>query len=143
MGSLLTRHPGHMVWLMREIKRNGGLFFVDSRTTNESIATRVAALQGVPVLQRDIFLDHNPDLKSIRKQFEKTIRIAHQRGVALAIGHPYKNTLTVLQDMLPRLETMGVRLVPVSELMVLKQQRRKTWQASLSRSQKAAKNSKQ
>ena len=29
-GSLLTRHPGHMQWLMQEIRSRGGLFFIDS-----------------------------------------------------------------------------------------------------------------
>ncbi len=33
MGSLLTRHPGHMTWLMQELKARGNLFFVDSRTS--------------------------------------------------------------------------------------------------------------
>ncbi|VAW78584.1 Putative periplasmic protein YibQ, distant homology with nucleoside diphosphatase and polysaccharide deacetylase, partial [hydrothermal vent metagenome] len=38
MGSLLTRHPGHMRWLMEAIHRQGGpLFFVDSRTTKATV----------------------------------------------------------------------------------------------------------
>ena len=41
-GSLLTRHPGHMAWLMEEIQLRGGLFFVDSYTTHESIALKMA-----------------------------------------------------------------------------------------------------
>ncbi|MEE8526932.1 MAG: divergent polysaccharide deacetylase family protein, partial [Gammaproteobacteria bacterium] len=31
-GSLLTRHPGHMGWLMEEIRTHGNLVFVDSYT---------------------------------------------------------------------------------------------------------------
>ncbi len=142
MGSLLTQHPGHMVWLMEEIKRNGELFFVDSRTTHASVAMTVALEEGVPSLQRDIFLDHDRDLESVRKQFMKTIARARKRGTALAIGHPYQNTVTVLEEMLPQLDSMGVRLVPVSEMIQHKRERRKTWQAYLSRSQKDVKNSK-
>ena len=37
-GSLLTRHPGHMAWLMKEIREREDLFFIDSYTTHESIA---------------------------------------------------------------------------------------------------------
>jgi polysaccharide deacetylase 2 family uncharacterized protein YibQ len=142
MGSLLTQHPGHMIWLMEEIKRNGQLFFVDSRTTHASVAMTVALEEGVPSLQRDIFLDHNGDLESVRKQFMKTIARAKKLGTALAIGHPYKNTITVLEEMLPQLDSMGVRLVPVSEMVKHKRERQKTWQAYLSRSQKDVKNSK-
>ena len=42
-GSLLTRHPGHMAWLMEEIAARDGMFFVDSYTTNESVAMQIAA----------------------------------------------------------------------------------------------------
>ena len=41
MGSLLTRHPGHMQWLMETIKANGQ-FYVDSLTSDESVAAKVA-----------------------------------------------------------------------------------------------------
>lgn len=142
MGSLLTQHPGHMVWLMEEIKRKGELFFVDSRTTHASVAMTVALEEGVPSLQRDIFLDHDDDLVSIKKQFMKTIARAKRLGTALAIGHPYQNTIAVLEEMLPQLDSMGVRLVSVSEMIHHKRERKKTWQASLSRSQKDVKNSK-
>jgi len=140
MGSLLTRHPGHMVWLMREMKRNGKLFFVDSRTTNASVAMRVAVQEGVPSMQRDIFLDHDPEIHAVRKQFLRLISRAYKSGTALAIGHPYPNTIKVLKEMLPQLDRMGVRLVPLSELLKLKSMRQKTWQASLSPLRKAAKN---
>jgi len=143
MGSLLTSHPGHMVWLMEEIKRNGKLFFVDSRTTHASVAMTVALQEGVPSLQRDIFLDHDKDLESVRAQFKKTIERAKRTGTALAIGHPYENTLTVLEEMLPQLENQGIRLVPVSEMIKYKSERQKTWQASLSHSPKDVKSSKQ
>lgn len=143
MGSLLTSHPGHMVWLMEEIRRNGKLFFVDSRTTNASVAMTVAVQEGVPSLQRDIFLDHDNKLESIRNQFIKTIARAKKTGTALAIGHPHENTITVLEEMLPQLEALGVRLVSVSEMIKYKSERQTTWQAFLSHSQKDVKSSKQ
>jgi len=143
MGSLLTSHPGHMVWLMEEIRRNGKLFFVDSRTTHASVAMTVAVQEGVPSLQRDIFLDHDNELESIRHQFMKTIARAKKTGTALAIGHPHENTIAVLEEMLPQLEALGVRLVSVAEMIKYKSERQTTWQAFLSHSQKDVKSSKQ
>ena len=55
MGSLLTQHPGHMGWLMTEIRERGELFFVDSVTSESSIAMKIAAENGIPVTRRDIF----------------------------------------------------------------------------------------
>lgn len=117
MGSLLTRHPGHMLWLMREINRHGDLFFVDSRTTVTTVAQQVANENGVPNLRRDVFLDHDPDPDFIARQFRQLLHVARRQGWALGIGHPYATTLDFLEQHLPRLGEYGVRLVPVSSLI--------------------------
>jgi polysaccharide deacetylase 2 family uncharacterized protein YibQ len=56
-GSLLTRHPGHMTWLMKEILSRENLFFVDSYITAASVALNIALESGVPAVRRDAFLD--------------------------------------------------------------------------------------
>ncbi len=137
MGSLLTRHPGHMLWLMRELNRRGDLFFVDSLTSNHSVAQMVANEFSVPALQRDIFLDHEATEEFTNQQFDKLIRLAQKRGSALAIGHPYESTLNVLEQRLLELEALEINLIPVSEM--IKHRRDPQWQASLSHSPKAAK----
>lgn len=114
-GSLLTRHPGHMAWVMTAMRGRGGLFFVDSRTTKLSVAEQVAQEYGVPVLRRDVFLDHQANEDYIRGQVDQLIRVAQYRGYAVAIGHPYPETLKVLHEVLPHLTERGVRLVPISE----------------------------
>ncbi|MEE9421619.1 MAG: divergent polysaccharide deacetylase family protein [Gammaproteobacteria bacterium] len=144
MGSLITRHPGHMQWLMKEIQREGNLYFVDSRTTKATVAHKVAREWGIPTSKRNVFLDNVSNPKAVRQQFRALIKSAKKYGTALAIGHPYRSTLKVLQEQLPVLEQQGVKLVAVSELIQL-QQESTTWQASasLSLSPRAAKNLKQ
>jgi len=132
MGSLLTRHPGHMLWLMQEINRHGDLFFVDSRTTAKSVARMVATENNVPSLTRDVFLDAENNAAFIEKQFDKLLKIARIHGSALAIGHPYPDTMKVLKKRLQQLESEGIDLVPVSRLLQFKQGN-PAWQASLSR----------
>lgn len=131
MGSLLTRHPGHMLWLMQEISRHGDLFFVDSRTTTRTVASRIAGETGVPSLQRDVFLDNVQTPAAIEQQFNKLLTVARRKGTALAIGHGYQSTLSVLERLLPKLEAYDVRLVPVSELIKLRHQRVDSWHVSL------------
>ena len=41
MGSLLTRHPGHMQWLMNVLKKNEYIY-VDSLTSTNSVAGEIA-----------------------------------------------------------------------------------------------------
>lgn len=117
MGSMLTPRRDHMGWLMDLLKVRGNLFFVDSRTTRKSSALDAARQRSVPSTWRDVFLDHERDEFAIRKAFERLLALARRRGTALAIGHPYDETLEVLADMLPRLDALGVRLVSVQTLI--------------------------
>lgn len=117
MGSLLTRHPGHMTWLMDELSRHGGLYFVDSKTTSKSIADRIAIEHQVPNLSRDFFLDPDYDEQTLRRQFDLFIEKVNQRGYALAIAHPHPNTIRFLKRNLKQLEQHGITLIPVSKLI--------------------------
>jgi polysaccharide deacetylase 2 family uncharacterized protein YibQ len=116
-GSLLTRHPGHMGWLMEEIQRRDGLFFIDSYTTHESVALRIAAEIGVTAIKRDVFLDHDRCPEAVRAEFERLKKLARTRGKAVAIGHPYPDTLELLEREIPNLAKEGIELVPVSQLI--------------------------
>ena len=117
MGSLLTRHPGHMNWLMDELSKRGGLYFIDSKTTSKSIAAKIAVEYDIPNLSRDFFLDPDHKKTTIRQQFNLFIKKINQRGYALAIAHPYPSTIKFLQENLDELNQHGITLLPVSELI--------------------------
>ena len=132
MGSELTPSQPHMQWLMRELRAEGVGYFIDSMTSRLSRARSTAAETGIPTLRRDVFLDNIRTEEAIRAQFQRMLRIAHQRGYAIAIGHPYDETWKVLQEELARLDG-AVQLVPVSSLFKLSiNQAPVTWHASSS-----------
>lgn len=116
MGSLLTQRAADMSWLMKAIKQRG-LFFVDSRTSNDSIASEVALENDVPTVERDVFLDDTINYTEIDSQFHRLLQIARRYGQAVAIGHPYPLTLEYLERVLPTLAAAGYQLVPISELV--------------------------
>ena len=116
-GSLLTRHPGHMQWLMEELLEHDGLFFIDSFTTAESVALQIASELGVHATRRDVFLDPDKTSVTLQREFERLKSVARKRGSAIAIGHPYGSTLALLERELPKLAEQGFDLVPVSELV--------------------------
>lgn len=118
-GSLLTQHPGHMNWLMGELRSRGDLFFVDSYTSESSVALRFAREHGVPSIRRDVFLDNVPTLAAIDEQFRQLKRVAASRGVAVGIGHPYTVTLEYLERAIPTLEAEGYKLIPVTAAILL------------------------
>ncbi|MCC7412176.1 MAG: divergent polysaccharide deacetylase family protein [Gammaproteobacteria bacterium] len=116
MGSLLTRHPQQMAWLM-EALRSQGLLFIDSRTTAHSVAARTAREFGVPVLTRDVFLDNEQRIDYIREQFRKLVLTARRKGYALGIAHPQPATLAVLAQELATLPQLNVDLVGPAALL--------------------------
>ncbi len=140
MGSLLTRHPGHMTWLMQAL-RDRGLFFVDSRTTHHTVARRIAFEQRLPSRRRDVFLDPEPGNASLQREFRRLLAIAREKGSALAIGHPYPETLAFLERTLPELAGTGVTLVPVGTLIARQQEKDALWRLSSSHWPRVAKNS--
>jgi len=141
MGSLLTRHPGHMAWLMQAL-RERGLFFIDSRTTHHTVARRIAFEQHLPSRRRDVFLDPEPGAATVQREFRRLLAIAREKGSALAIGHPYPETLAFLERALPALPQAGVRLVPVGTLIAQQQEKDAQWRLSSSHWPRVAKNSK-
>ncbi len=116
-GSLLTRHPGHMAWLMDEIAKRERLFFIDSYTTHHSVALQIARESGIEAVKRDVFLDPDRAPETVAREFERMKALARQRGQVVAIGHPYPSTLELLERELPRLIEEGFELVNVSELV--------------------------
>ena len=121
MGSLLTRHPGHMQWLMNVIKENEYIY-VDSLTSTSSVAWEIAEKNKIPFLSRDIFLDNKKDLDYIASKFYELIEIAKKEGTALAIAHPHFNTIEILKKFLDDIDKYGVKLVSIKTLVEIKNQ---------------------
>ncbi len=116
MGSKFTTSKRAMEMVLTEIKRRD-LFFVDSRTTKDTVAYASARSLGIPAAERAVFLDHDPQEKAIRKEVNRLVKLSMERGSAIAIGHPTSNTWKVLYEELPRL-SKHVKVVPVHEVLV-------------------------
>ena len=93
-GSLLTRHPGHMRWLMEEISAHGNLIFVDSYTTARSVALDLARESGVAAARRDVFLDPDREPETVEREFARLKRLAAKRG--MAVGSDMNNDYSKL-----------------------------------------------
>ena len=108
------------------VVRERGLFFLDSRTTNASVAGAEAAAMGVPFLARDVFLDDVAAETSTKggipealdAAWEKALALAAKKGQAIVIGHPRRDTLAFLSEKMNLLgRKEGPRAVRVSELV--------------------------
>ncbi len=116
MGSQLTEQTQSMRWLMRELQ-DRKLYFVDSRTSARTKAQAEAERINLPSRKRDLFLDNKRNSRAIEAQLTLALNKARQEGSAIAIGHPYPETLEVLQRIKTLLAKHNVELVPVSALV--------------------------
>ncbi|MDH3512053.1 MAG: divergent polysaccharide deacetylase family protein, partial [Gammaproteobacteria bacterium] len=66
---------------------------------------------------RDVFLDNVPTRASIDREFQRLKQLARTRGSAVAIGHPYPETLSYLESVLPGLAAEGIDLVTIEALL--------------------------
>ncbi|HDK26660.1 MAG TPA: divergent polysaccharide deacetylase family protein [Candidatus Atribacteria bacterium] len=116
MGSKITENREIMKIILEEIRRYN-LFFIDSMTSKNSIAYKLAQEMGVKTAVRSVFLDNKNDMEYIKKQISEAREIALKDGEAIAIGHSRINTFYVLKRMVPELIKTGIEIVPASQLV--------------------------
>jgi len=118
-GSRMTAEPVAMAWLMGELQRRNK-FFVDSRTSAKTVAASEAQKIGLASVARDVFLDNERTETAITAQLQTAIRLARKQGTAVVIGHPYPQTLAVLERELPRLKEQGIEWIDIRSMIALR-----------------------
>ncbi len=115
MGSRMTTSSTQLYQIFSVLKKRD-LFFIDSRTTPETLCKPSARLFQLAFFQRDVFLDNVPKRSAIKGQLQQLIAIAESHGEAVGIAHPYTVTVDTLREMLPEIQKR-VDLVPASEVV--------------------------
>lgn len=118
-GSLMTANETAMTTLMPELQRRH-LFFVDSRTTSQTVAAASAQRIGLASLSRDLFLDHDSRPEAVAAAFQRGLDIARRQGSVVMIGHPHASTLAVLERELPKLAEQGINWIDVPPMIALR-----------------------
>ena len=106
-GSRFTSDAAAMDRMMRAV-RDENLIFVDSKTTSPTKVYGAAKKYSMPYIARDVFLDHDGSKAAVRKQLKYAVELAKKRSYAIAIGHPHKNTIEVLQESSKLLQEVDV-----------------------------------
>ena len=118
MGSKATADSSVMDVVIKKVK-NLNKFFVDSRTTTHSVVPDMAKKHRLKYAANGVFLERhkNEEKEYIRSKIRTAAKIAQKKGMVIAIGHPYKETLKVLSEELPKLEKQGFVIVPITEIL--------------------------
>ncbi len=116
MGSKFTAYEDGMAMVAESLKERQ-LFFLDSRTSPQTVAQKVARQRGVPAIARDVFLDDDPSYEAVLRQLDEAARIARRKGYAVAIGHPHMATIEAIHAWMASASEKGIEVVPLRELV--------------------------
>jgi polysaccharide deacetylase 2 family uncharacterized protein YibQ len=116
MGSRFMEDSKKMKLVLSELKRRG-LFFLDSRTTPETVGVQTANAIGLEAAERAVFLDNDLNEDAIRRSLHRLVRVSLASGKAIGIGHPHSATLRSLKRVIPEMQEKGIEVVSLSVIM--------------------------
>jgi polysaccharide deacetylase 2 family uncharacterized protein YibQ len=114
-GSMMTRDREAMIRVMKYLG-DKDLFFIDSRTTSETIAYQTAKDLGLRAAENSLFLDNEKNVEYIKERIQLLMQEAKQNGKGIGLCHVHPETTKALHEMLPVIEAEGIKLVHASEL---------------------------
>ncbi len=117
MGSLATTDEAIMRTVMTTLKAHDKLF-LDSRTSNVSVAYSVAQKTHLRSFRNDLFLDSpNISQSTMDAKLSQIIEMGTKRSNVIAITHCHTpEKLQYLKRMISRLKAAGFTLVPLSKI---------------------------
>lgn len=116
MGSVATTDLRLMEAVCEELKAQN-MFIIDSKTSPRAVVSKAAKVIGVPVAQREFFLDNQKTPTTVIYQMDRTKKYALKHGLAVAIGHFNVITLKTLKVEVQKLESQGFQFVYASEVV--------------------------
>ncbi|MGB8275593.1 MAG: divergent polysaccharide deacetylase family protein, partial [Alphaproteobacteria bacterium] len=99
-----------------DVLKSRGLMFLDSRSSDQSIAAKMAKDLGMPMAYNNRFIDAEASRDAIDKNLSEIERIARRTGYAVAMGSAYPVTIERISNWLPTAEAKGFVIAPVTAL---------------------------
>lgn len=96
--------------------------FIEAPVSERSVVKSVASRRAAPYATVDIYIDDNATENDIRNQLSELERISRQRGIAVAVVHPFPLTFTLLDSWLSGLDERSLVLADLSEAVRLQAQ---------------------
>lgn len=115
-GSRATADKRVMKVVLGLLKANS-LFFLDSRTNGQSVGAESARQMGVRTDENELFIDNSDDVSAVKAKLRTAEDMALKHGSVTVIGHARMNTATAVSEMISELESNGIKLVFVSQIV--------------------------
>ncbi len=99
--------------------RDKGIYYLDSRTTAQTVVPAVAARIGIRIGERDVFIDNIQQREEMIRYVRDGLRKAEKKGAAVMIGHVWSADLAqILRDLYPELIDQGFSLSTVAKMIM-------------------------
>ena len=117
MGSLATTDEDVMNAVMATLKKYNK-FYLDSRTTNVSVAYSIAQKNHLRSYRNDLFLDSpNISQSTMDAKLNQIIELSNRNQNVIAITHCHNSDkLDYLKSIINRLKAAGFTLIPLNEI---------------------------
>ncbi len=116
MGSRFTASSYEIATALKVV-RSRKLFFIDSITSNRSLAHATAMQYRIPTACRNVFLDNVREESAILARLNQLRIHAIRNGRAIGIGHPYPETARAIGRFAELLKRSQIKLVPASHIL--------------------------
>jgi polysaccharide deacetylase 2 family uncharacterized protein YibQ len=116
MGARFTASTADFAPVMEELGARG-LGYLDDGSSNRSVATQLAAANGVEFGRADMTLDQNPSRGAILEQLAALEARAADAGQAIGVISALPISVQTLAEWAGAIEDQGFAIVPVSALM--------------------------
>ena len=119
MGSRIMQNE-KIVGVVFQCLKDKEMFFLDSKTTQNSVADKVASEKGIELYSRDVFLDHVSTEANVEKSMEEAIKVSKKKGYSIVIGHVGAQggdiTVRGIKNKLSRLKEENIEVITMSQL---------------------------
>ncbi|MDR0454245.1 MAG: divergent polysaccharide deacetylase family protein [Deferribacteraceae bacterium] len=115
MGSAITEEPLKILQILESMRPYANVF-VDSNTSNKSVAYNVCKEAGFSCGINKKFLDNSKEHADITRALYEAAEYAGKNGEIIAIGHLRADTVAVLETVAPELQKLGYQFVSVTSL---------------------------
>lgn len=107
--------------IVLEVAQELNLFFLDSRTTAQSVAKELSSSKQLPFMERHVFLDNETTREAILDALLTGLEQASTRGYAVMIGHVWTQELAdILLELYPDILDQGYDFVSLMDLLQLR-----------------------
>jgi polysaccharide deacetylase 2 family uncharacterized protein YibQ len=116
MGARFTASTADFAPVMEELGVRG-LGYIDDGSSNRSVATQLAAANGVHIGRADLTLDQTPSKAAILDRLKELEMRALERGQAIGVISALPVSVQTLAEWARQAEEQGFVLVPITALM--------------------------